>query len=136
MEEESNSASVSADSGPLASGAAIMTMTMDHPAATIRPERRNDLECQASAGRFLTELIGAAPDDLIWDGKHHLQGHARCAGREIIVIASRDEAHRPVVLTVEDWDTIRHSFGCDRGQLLRTSAIESHNRFMQVLAAA
>jgi hypothetical protein len=112
-----------------------MTMTMDHP-ATIQPQRRDDAECQISAGRFLAELIGGAPHDLVWDGDHHLQGHAHCAGREIVVIASRDAAHRPVVLTVEDWNTIRRSFGCDRSQLLRRSAIVNHSGLMQVLASA
>jgi len=118
-----------------------MTMTMDHTEHTehtdaAHGERRGDAECQISASAFLAELIGAAPDDLIWDGKHHLQGHAHWGGREIIVIAARDAVHRPVVLTVEDWDTIRHSFGCDRGQLLRSAAIDSHSRFVEVLASA
>ena len=121
-----------------------MTMTMEHTdqmeatrhTAASHPQRRDDVECQTTAGAFLTELIGAAPDDLIWDCKHHLQGHAHWGGREIIVIAARDEAHRPVVLTAEDWDTIQHSFGCDRGQLLRSAAIDSHSRFVEVLASA
>ena len=115
-----------------------MSMTMAHAEhqAPTHAERRDDVECQASAGAFLAELIGEAPDDLIWDGKHQLQGHAHWGGREIIVIAARDAAHRPVVLTVEDWDTIRHSIGFDRGQLLRSSAIVSHSRFVEVLATA
>ncbi|MCU1360533.1 MAG: hypothetical protein JWN99_1822 [Ilumatobacteraceae bacterium] len=104
-----------------------MNMTM-----TMRP----DSDCQNSAGEYLRDLIGAPPDDLLWDDVHHLQGHARCSGREIIVIAARDSAHEPLVVTVEDWDTIRHSFGRDRGELLRNSAILSHSRFLEVLAAA
>ena len=105
---------------------------MEAPARTIR---RGDDECQASAREFLRELIGSVPDDLLWDGDHHLQGHAHWSGREIIVIAPRDEEHRPVVLTVEDWDTIRHSLGPDRGELLRRSAIQTHSRFVEALAA-
>jgi hypothetical protein len=103
--------------------------------ATARNARRDDDECQASASQFLRELIGAEPDDLLWDVEHHLQGHAHWSGREIIVIASRDDSHRPVVLTAEDWDTIRHSFGYDRGELLRRSAIQTHSRFVEALAA-
>jgi hypothetical protein len=120
-----------------------MTMTLDPPhtapqSSTITADvdgRRGDDECQASAGAFLRELIGAAPEHLVWDGNHHLQGHAHCGGRELVLIASRDASHRPVVMTVEDWDTIRHSFGCDRAQLLRSSSIESRGRLLEVLAA-
>jgi hypothetical protein len=107
-------------------------MTMESPARTARLA---DDECQASARQFLHELIGGEPDDLVWDGDHRLQGHAHWSGREIIVIAARDDVHRPVVLTVEDWDTIRHSFGCDRSELLRHSAIQTHTRFVEALAA-
>jgi hypothetical protein len=111
-------------------------MTMEHTNSTEAAAfRRADGECQANADQFLRGLFGAAPDDLVWDDVHHLQGHAHCAGREIIVIAARDASHRPVVLTVEDWDTIRHSFGCDRRELLRNSSIDSHSRFLEVLAA-
>ena len=107
-----------------------MTMEAEAPTA-----RRDDDECQQSAVEFLRLLIGAEPDDLVWDGDHHLQGHAHWSGREIIVIASRDEAHHPVVLTAEDWDTIRHSFGFDRGELLRRSAIQTRSRFVAALTS-
>jgi hypothetical protein len=98
--------------------------------------RRNDLECQCSAGAFLTELIGAAPDDLRWDDTHHLQGHAHCGGREIVVIAARDTIHHAVVLTAEDWDAVRIATPDERAAILRDRAIDSHRRLIQTLAAA
>lgn len=111
-------------------------MTME--ATNVRHEatRCSDEVCQSSAGEYLSDLLGAAPDDLLWDDVHHLQGHAHCAGHEIIVIASRDAAHHALVVTVDDWNNIRHSFGRDRAELLRAASIESHSRFLEVLAAA
>jgi hypothetical protein len=118
-----------------------MTMTMTKTMTNALPgtngrTQRSDGDCQSSAGEYLCSLIGAAPDDLLWDDVHHLQGHAHCRGHEIIVIASRDSSHHALVMTVEDWDTIRHSFGRDRRELLRTCSIESHSRFLEVLAVA
>jgi hypothetical protein len=118
---------------------AMMTMTMEHSnlmEAGGPTGRRADDECQTSAGDFLRSLIGAAPDDLLWDDIHHLQGHAHCSGREIIVIASRDSSHHPLVLTLADWETIRRADSSERGALLRTCAIDSHTRLLEALAAA
>lgn len=95
--------------------------------------RRDDLTCQCSAGAFLAELIGSAPDDLRWDGTHHLQGHAHCAGREIVVIAGRDTAHHAVVLTAEDWDAVRIAAPAERAIMLRTCSIDSHRRLVETL---
>jgi hypothetical protein len=106
-------------------------MTMTRQARTL-----TDGECQASATDYLRNLIGAPPDDLMWDDVHHLQGHARCSGREIIVIAARDTQHHTLVLTLEDWETIRHADSADRRALLRDYAIESHTRLLEVLKAA
>ena len=66
-----------------------------------------DTECHARAHEFLVGLIGSAPDDLTWDDTHRLQGHAHLGGRELVVIAPRDNAHSPVVLTTQDWDQVR-----------------------------
>ncbi len=95
--------------------------------------RLDDLACQCSAGAFLTELIGSAPDDLLWDGTHHLQGHAHCAGREIVVIAGRDTAHHAVVLTAEDWDAVRFAAPAERAAMLWDCSIDSHRRLLETL---
>ena len=81
-------------------------------------------------------LLGSEPDDLCWDTTHHLQGHAHIAGRELVVIAPRDEQHHVLVLTPEDWDEFRRSPVEDRGELLRRCAIADHDRLIQVLATA
>jgi hypothetical protein len=112
-----------------------MTMTMEME-MTARIGHRNDNECQTSAGQYLTDLIGAPPDDLLWDNDHHLQGHAHCHGREIIVIAARDDQHHALVLSPEDWDVIRHDDGSHRGEMMRECAIDSRSRLLAALAAA
>lgn len=96
--------------------------------------RRDDYECQTDANAFLTDVMGAPPEDLQWDTIHHLQGHTHCSGRPLVVIASRDESHHALVLTLEDWDTIRRSDGCTRADMLRECAIENHTRLLDVLA--
>ena len=99
-------------------------------------EKLPDAECWARAWDYLMSLLGAAPDDLCWDATHHLQGHAHVDGRELVVIASRDEQHHVLVLTPEDWDEIRRAPADARGELLRRCAIADHDRLVQVLANA
>jgi hypothetical protein len=96
--------------------------------------RQGDLECQSTAGEYLTTLIGAAPENLRWDDVHHLQGRARCSGREMVVIAGRDDSHHALVFTLEDWQSIRVAAGPDRSEMLRSCAIDSHLRFLEALA--
>ena len=96
----------------------------------VRPDR----ECWARASEFLTELIGSPPDDLQWDDTHHLQGHGHLHGRELIVIASRDDDHQTVVLTAEDWDAVRRASSDQRRGLLNACAIIDHNRLVAVLS--
>ncbi len=96
---------------------------------------RDDAECQTDASRFLAEVMHADPDDLCWDDVHHLQGHAHCAGGPLVVIASRDDSHRTLVLTLEDWESIRRSDNRDRPSMLRACAIESHARLLEAIAA-
>jgi hypothetical protein len=98
--------------------------------------KRADTECWARAWEYLRSLLGAAPDDLCWDGTHHLQGHAHVAGHELVVIAPRDEEHHVLVLTPADWDEIRRARPDERGELLRRCAIADHDRLVRVLAAA
>ena len=95
---------------------------------------RTDIECWARASEFLTELIGSPPDHLLWDDTHHLRGHGHIGGRELIVIAPRDDDHQTVVLTVEDWDAVRRASTDQRRDLLNALAIADHNRLVAVLS--
>jgi hypothetical protein len=76
-----------------------------------------DIDCQATARQFLTDLAGMEAPQLMWDTTYHLQGHAQLGGREFVVIAPRDDAHQPVVITAEDWDAIRRVPGEPRRRL-------------------
>ncbi len=93
-----------------------------------------DTECRARAHEFLVGLIGSAPDDLTWDDTHRLQGHAHLGGRELVVIAPRDDAHSPVVLTTEDWDQVRLTGGTQRRSMLGAYAIADRRQLAAVLA--
>ena len=95
---------------------------------------RPDVECRAKASEFLTELIGSPPEDLLWDDTHHLQGHSQLHGRELVVIAPRDEDHRTVVLTAEDWDAVRRANTDQRRDLLDACAIADHKRLVAVMS--
>lgn len=93
---------------------------------------RPDSECRARASQFLTELIGSPPDDLLWDDTHHLQGHGHLRGRELVVIAPRDDDHKTIVLTAEDWDAVRRASSDQRRELLVSCAIADHKRLVAV----
>ena len=95
---------------------------------------RPDIECWARASEFLTELIGSPPDDLRWDDTHHLQGHGHLHGRELIIIAPRDDHHQTVVLTAEDWAAVRRANSDQRRDLLNTCAIADHNQLVAMLS--
>jgi hypothetical protein len=95
---------------------------------------RPDIECRAKASEFLTELIGSRAADLLWDDTHHLQGHSQLHGRELVVIASRDEDHQTVVLTAEDWDAVRLADTDQRRDLLDACAIADHKRLVAVMS--
>ena len=56
---------------------------------------------RARAYDFLVGLMGVAPDVLTWDSTHRLQGHAHHHGHELVVIATHEASHKPVVLKVE-----------------------------------
>ena len=93
----------------------------------------SDSECRARASEFLTELIGSPPDSLSWDDAHHLQGHGQVQGRELVVIAPRDDDHHTVVLTAEDWDAVRRCSTAGRRQLLDQCAIVDHAHLVAAL---
>ena len=95
---------------------------------------RSDTECHARARDFLVGVLGARPDALTWDHTHRLQGHAHLGGRELVVIAPRDDAHSTVVLTTQDWDQVRLAGGEQRRSLLGAYAIGDRRQLAAVLA--
>jgi hypothetical protein len=97
-------------------------------------DRHDDSACQTTATAFLTSLSGRTPTDLQWDNTHHLQGHATCSGHPIVVIAARDTAHTAIVMTRDNWNSMRRSNPPDRTQILHGCAIRNHAQFLQMLA--
>ena len=93
--------------------------------ATSNSNQKNspDGECRARAYAFLLDLIGVRPHTVTWDSTHCLQGHVRMGARDLVVIAARDAAHDPVVLTSPSWDAVRRSPGAQRRELLTAYAI-------------
>ena len=84
------------------------------------------VNCQARAYEFLVGLMGARPDVLTWDSTHRLQGHAHHRGHDLVVIATRDPAQPPVVLTEPGWDAVRRSPD-DRHDLIQSYSITDHS---------
>ena len=101
---------------------------------TITAETITTTESRARARDFLAVVIGSQPDDLCWDEVHHLQGHAHVDGQELVVIAARDELHRPVVLLAADWDEIRRNVQ-NRRTILEERAIADRAHLAAALAA-
>jgi hypothetical protein len=99
-----------------------------------RPQR-SDAECRAVAIDMLATLIGATPD-LWWDAEYHLKGDVRVGGCDLVLIATRDLAHQPVVLRSADWEEVRRAPASERSGLLRRYAISSRRRLADVLAVA
>ena len=91
-------------------------------------------ESRARARDFLSVVIGSEPDDLCWDEIHQLQGHAHVDGQELVVIAARDELHRPVVLIAADWEEIRRDVQ-NRRTILEERAITDRTDLTTALAA-
>jgi hypothetical protein len=96
-------------------------------ATTISINNRNVKKCRARACAYLAEVIGARPETLTWDSTHCLQGHAFIGCREIVVIATRDALHEPVVLTAPDWEAVRRSSTDQRRALIMSFAITNHS---------
>ncbi len=101
---------------------------------TITAETVTTTESRARARAFLTTVIGSPPDNLCWDEVHPLQGHTRVDGQELVVIAARDELHRPVVLVAADWDEIRRN-AQNRRTILEARAIADRAHLTSALAA-
>lgn len=69
-------------------------------------QRFADSTAHDCARRALAEALGA-DTPIIWDDVHHLQGHVDHHGTHLVVIAPRDDAHRPLVLSESEWDAMR-----------------------------
>ena len=87
-----------------------------------------------SAHEFLVGLIGSASDDLTWDHTHRLQGHAHLGGRELVVIAPRDDAHSHRRAHDPGLDQVRLAGGDQRRSMLGRYAIADRCQLAAVLA--
>lgn len=105
------------------------------PTSTSTHRTSSDRVCRGRAYAYLAELIGSRPLGLTWDSTHRLQGHLHLGSRELVVIAPRDGAHQPVVLTEPGWDAVRRSPAEQRMELLDTWAIRDHAGLVSVLEA-
>jgi len=73
--------------------------------------RLDDDQAHRRALRELADRAGAeCCADVCWDPVHQLQGHVDVDGRHLVVIAPRDDEHRPLVLDDAEWDALRR--GC------------------------
>jgi hypothetical protein len=93
------------------------------------------INCQARAYDFLVRLMGTRPGALTWDSTHRLQGHVHVGDHELVVIATRDATHRPVVLTAPHWDAVRRSADDQRRELISSWSITDHSGLVSSLAA-
>lgn len=70
--------------------------------------RMTDEQAHERALRHLAECEGTdCAERVCWDPDHHLQGHVDVDGRHLVLIAPRDDAHAPLVLSEQDWDAVR-----------------------------
>jgi hypothetical protein len=72
--------------------------------------RLNDEEAHDLAVRHLADVLGSNPVPAVnWDVDHHLQGHLDVAGHHMVLIATRTADRCPLLLTDEDWDSLRRT---------------------------
>ncbi|MEP7048171.1 MAG: hypothetical protein ABI949_15880 [Ilumatobacteraceae bacterium] len=72
--------------------------------------RLNDEEAHDLAVRHLADLFGSkTPPPVAWDVDHHLQGHLDVAGHHMVLIATRTKDRSPLLLTDQDWDSLRRT---------------------------
>lgn len=70
--------------------------------------RLGDEQAHQMAEQLLAAVAGGQQSPVVaWDPEHHLQGHAEIDGEHVILIAPRDDEHRPLVLTEAEWDELR-----------------------------
>ena len=93
----------------------------------------SECECQSRADAYVAELIGNRRPPLTWDEQHPLQGHVHIGCHELVVIATRNAAGRPVVLTAAGWDAVRRCSAEERRTLIASCAITDHARLESVL---
>lgn len=73
--------------------------------------RLNDQQAHDRALEHFAAICGAQwVDCVLWDLEHQLQGHVDVAGQHLVLIATRDDEHEPLVLSESDWDALRR--GC------------------------
>lgn len=70
-------------------------------------QRYSDEQARQRALEHLRSCTGCGSVDVCWDDVHHLQGHVDVDGRHLVLIAPRDDAHVPLVLSESDWDALR-----------------------------
>lgn len=72
--------------------------------------RLTDDEAHDLALRHLADLLGSSHvPEICWDADHHLQGHLDVAGHHMVLIATRTPDRCPLLLTDEDWDSLRRT---------------------------
>jgi hypothetical protein len=72
--------------------------------------RLNDEEAHDLAVRHLADVLGPNPiPPVAWDIDHHLQGHLDVAGHHMVLIATRTADRCPLLLSDEDWDSLRRT---------------------------
>jgi hypothetical protein len=88
--------------------------------------------CRARAYDYLVNLVGGLPETLTWDSTHCLQGHLQVGGHDLVIIATRDPSHEPVVLAASSWDAVRR---CPDGRrdFMKRCAITDHSSLVSVL---
>lgn len=70
--------------------------------------RLDDDQAHRKALTRLAEVAGAeCAERVYWDPVHHLQGHVDVDGTHLVVIATRDDDHTPLVLSECEWDALR-----------------------------
>jgi hypothetical protein len=89
------------------------TTTTTITTTTATTATHSDPECWAIACDFLVDLLGELPADLAWDDRH-----------------------RPILVTVQDWDEIRAADCGRRDAVLADAAITNRSRLASVLSLA
>ena len=92
-----------------------------------------DVECRARADVYLNGLLGTSHESVTWDSTYRLQGHLHLGSSELVVIATRDASHPPVVLTAPSWDAVRRSSADQRRGLIQSCAITDHAGLLSAL---
>jgi hypothetical protein len=72
--------------------------------------RLDDDQAHDLAVRHLADVLGTSRLPAVcWDEDHHLQGHLDVAGHHMVLIATRTPDRCPLLMTDEDWDSLRRT---------------------------